>query len=71
MTDLELLDGLWAQYRAELALRKDGVRCEGYQFRPNNKSRLNRLRLEIQSLMLRMERKMAFSDDIKRKEGWY
>lgn len=80
MADYELFLALVDEYRAELKKRKDGeeVRvwnCEKnvyevQKFRPANKARLQRLRLEISRLMLRMERKMEQFYSIDKKEGW-
>jgi hypothetical protein len=75
-----MLLALMDEYKAELKKRKDGeeVRvwnCEkkDYEvrkFRPANKARLQRLRIEISALMLKMERKMAASSSLYYKEGW-
>lgn len=70
MTDLELLDGLWTQYREELTKRAQGIKIGAMRYRPNNKCRLSRLRLEIQALMLKMERKMTAWDNMDHREGW-
>ena len=78
MSDYELLNGLLDEYKAELKKRKDGeilkyMDCgveREHKFRPANKSRLQRLRLEISRLMLQMERKMAQFSQIDEKEGW-
>ena len=78
MSDYVMLHYLFAEYKKELDKRRNGYTCpvwteKGYvnqQFRPNNKSRLQRLRLEISRLMLQMERKMGGSVRIEDKEGW-
>lgn len=80
MSDCQMLLALMDEYRAELEKRKDGEEirvwnCEtnAYEtkrFRPANKARLQRLRIEISALMLKMERKMAASSSLYYKEGW-
>lgn len=80
MSDYQMLLAILDEYRAELKKRKDGEEirvwnCEtkAYEtkrFRPANKARLQRLRIEISALMLKMERKMAASSSLYYKEGW-
>ncbi len=70
MSDLEMLDALWAQYRCELTKRAQGVKYGDTRYRPSNKARLSRLRLEIQNLMLKMERKMSGWSSMEWEEGW-
>lgn len=80
MSDYQMLLALMDEYRAELKKRRDGEEirvwnCEtkAYEtkrFRPANKARLQRLRIEISTLMLKMERKMAASSSLYYKEGW-
>ena len=80
MSDYQMLLALMDEYRAELKKRRDGeeVRVwncekkdyETQKFRPANKARLQRLRIEISALMLKMERKMAASSSLYYKEGW-
>lgn len=71
MSDYELLLALISEYKNELKRRKDTKQTTigeylSYNF-PCNKERIKRLRLEIQKLMLRIERKM----DGFTKETWY
>lgn len=80
MTDYELFLALVDEYKSELKKRKDGeeVRVwdskkkvyEAQKFRPANKARLQRLRLELSRLMLQMERKMEQFSPMDKKEGW-
>lgn len=80
MSDCQMLLALMDEYRAELEKRKDGEEirvwnCEtkAYEtkrFRPANKARLQRLRIEISALMLKMERKMVQFSRMDEKEGW-
>lgn len=78
MADYALFLALVDEYKLELKKRKDGeilkyMDCgveREHKFRPANKSRLQRLRLEISRLMLRMERKMEQFSPIDEKEGW-
>lgn len=78
MSDYEMLNALLDEYKAELKKRKDGETIKymdcglerKHKFRPNNKARLSRLRLEISRLMLQVERKMGGSVRIEDKEGW-
>lgn len=78
MSDYVMLHYLFAEYKKELDNRRNGYTCpvwteKGYvnkQFRPNNKARLQRLRLEISRLMLQMERKMVQFSSMDKKEGW-
>lgn len=78
MSDYELLNWLLDEYKAELKKRKDGeiikyMDCgveRKHKFRPANKSRLQRLRLEISRLMLQMERKMVQFSSMDKKDGW-
>lgn len=71
MNDYELLLALISEYKNELKRRKNtkqtmiGKSC--FWDYPCNKERLKRLRIEIQKLMLRIERKM----DGFAKETWY
>lgn len=69
MTDYDKLRALLEEYTSELQKRKEGVHCDIWDGKsmtmktavitPNNKARLNRLRLEITALMLRIERQMT------------
>lgn len=80
MSDYQMLIALMDEYKAELKKRKDGeeVRVwncekkdyEARKFRPANKARLQRLRIEISALMLKMERKMVQFSNMDKKEGW-
>jgi hypothetical protein len=80
MSDYQMLLALMDEYKAELKKRKDGEEIrvwncekkdyETQKFRPANKARLQRLRIEISALMLKMERKMAASSSLYYKEGW-
>lgn len=80
MSDYQMLIALMDEYKAELEKRRDGeeIRAwncdkkdyEAQKFRPANKARLQRLRIEISALMLKMERKMAASSSLYYKEGW-
>ena len=79
MSDYQLLLAAMDEYKAELKRRKEGVEIEVWEngitekerYRPANKARLNRLRLEITGLMLRIERQMCGGPfSIKYKEGW-
>lgn len=75
MTDYEKLVALWDEYETELNRRKRGVPYKvwngsGYtetMIAPNNKARLNRLRLEISRMMLEIERQMTG----RGKEAWF
>ena len=71
MSDYELLLALISEYKNELKRRKDTKQTTigenfFYEF-PCNRERIKRLRLEIQKLMLRIERQM----DGFTKETWY
>lgn len=80
MSDYQMLLALMDEYRAELKKRKDGEEIrvwncdkkdyETQKFRPANKARLQRLRIEISTLMLKMERKMVQFSRMDKKEGW-
>lgn len=80
MSDYQMLLALMDEYKAEMKNRKDGEEIrvwncekkdyETQKFRPANKARLQRLRIEISALMLKMERKMAASSSLYYKEGW-
>lgn len=78
MSNYQLLLALMDEYKTELKKRRDGdtitywdgdVKRE-HKFRPANKNRLSRLRLEISRLMLQMERKMVSYSSLNDKEGW-
>lgn len=74
MSGYQLLLALMDEYKAELKKRKEGETFKYWdcgvererKIRPSNKSRLSRLRIEISSLMLKMEKEMTGSA----KEGW-
>lgn len=80
MSDYQMLLALMDEYRAELKKRRDGEEIRAWncdkkdyetqKLRPANKARLQRLRIEISALMLKMERKMAASSSLYYKEGW-
>ena len=78
MSDYQLLLALMDEYKAELKRRKEGETFKYWdcgvererKLRPANKSRLSRLRIEISSLMLRMEKSMAQSWSMDGKECW-
>jgi hypothetical protein len=80
MSDYQMLLTLMDEYKAELKKRREGEEIrvwncekkdyETQKFRPANKARLQRLRIEISALMLKMERKMAASSSLYYKEGW-
>ena len=76
MSDYQLLLALWGEYKAELERRRTGEKIEGvfcgekqvYKAIPQDKERIRRLRLEIQIIMRRIERKMTkYSGN----EEWY
>lgn len=69
MSDYEKLNALWLEYITELKRRKviHPEKWGGYEY-PANKERLHRLRLEINNVMLKMERQMNPSHA---RETWY
>lgn len=76
MSDYELLMALWHEYKAELDRRRMGEKIESvylgakqvYKAIPQDKERIRRLRLEIQTIMRRIESKMIkYSGN----EDWY
>lgn len=81
MTDYDLLLSLLDMYRSKLEKRKNGVQLECYDFQtgktrreacvPSNKARLNRLRIEIAAMMLKIEKQMTETCNGKPgKESW-
>ena len=81
MTDYEKLNALLDEYTTELQKRKEGVHSDVWDYKtgkfqtsvvvPNNKAKLNRLRIEIASTMLRIERQMTeTTGGAVGKEGW-